>query len=68
MMAGVYGVFTAWVSQRTRKIGIRMALGARDAQILRLLLGRGALLTLIGVALGFGIALGVDAMVVLRAE
>jgi putative ABC transport system permease protein len=57
MMAGVYGVFTAWVAQRTREIGIRMALGARDGQILRLVVGRGALLTLLGMALGSGLAL-----------
>jgi len=57
MMAGVYGVFTAWVAQRTRELGIRIALGAQRARILRLVLGRGALLTLLGVTLGFGLAL-----------
>lgn len=50
--AGVYGVVGHWVSQRTREFGIRMALGAGVRQILLLVLGRGARMTLVGLLAG----------------
>jgi predicted permease len=50
--AGVYGVISFAVSQRTREIGIRMALGARPGQVMRGILGQGMALVSIGVALG----------------
>jgi ABC-type antimicrobial peptide transport system permease subunit len=55
-VVGIYGVISYSVSQRTREIGIRMALGAEQEEISRLFLGHGLLLTCLGVALGLGAA------------
>jgi putative ABC transport system permease protein len=49
---GIYGVISYAVSQRTREIGIRVALGARKADLLKLVLGRGGLLITAGAAIG----------------
>jgi ABC-type antimicrobial peptide transport system permease subunit len=45
------------VGRRTREIGIRMAIGARPADVLRMVLGQGLTFTAIGIALGLAIAL-----------
>ena len=49
---GVYGVMIYTVAQHTREIGIRMALGARPRSIMKLIMGRGAVLVSIGVGVG----------------
>jgi putative ABC transport system permease protein len=54
---GIYGVIAYSVAQRTQEVGIRRALGAQDADILRLVVGQGLAVALAGVVLGMGGAL-----------
>jgi predicted permease len=54
---GLYGVMSYTVSQSTRELGLRMALGASTSKVLRLVLSRGLLLTTTGITIGFALAL-----------
>jgi predicted permease len=59
-MVGVYGVISFLVSQRTREMGIRLAMGATPSQVRRMVLKKAGLLASVGVALGIGIALALS--------
>jgi putative ABC transport system permease protein len=63
---GMFSVFSFWVQQRTKEIGIRMALGAREAQVVRLVIGSSGRAIAIGLA--FGVAGALAASSVLRSS
>ncbi len=58
-VVGLYGLISYGVSQRTREMGIRLALGAPGDHMVRLVLGRGFLLSGFGLFLGLGVAVAV---------
>jgi ABC-type antimicrobial peptide transport system permease subunit len=56
-LAGIYGVFSYFVAQRTREIGVRMALGASTAEVVAMVLKQGAVTAALGIAAGLAASL-----------
>ena len=59
-VSGLYGLVAYTVTRRTREIGIRMALGATGASVLRLVMGKGVMLVAAGTAIGLALGIGVE--------
>ncbi|HXN03588.1 MAG TPA: FtsX-like permease family protein, partial [Candidatus Acidoferrum sp.] len=59
-IAGLYGLVAYNVTRRTREIGIRMAIGARPVDVLRLMIGKGLVLVGIGAAIGLAMGFAVE--------
>ncbi len=62
-MAGIYGVMSYVVTQRTSELGLRMALGAARGDVMGLVLSRAAILMLAGVVIGVGLSIAVSRLI-----
>lgn len=60
---GIYGVIRYWVEQRTREIGVRVAMGAQPGDILKLVTGQGIRMTIAGLIVGIPAALGLATLI-----
>jgi putative ABC transport system permease protein len=60
---GLYGVIAYSVAQRTNELGVRMALGAQKNDVLRLVMGHGALLAALGIGIGLVVAFGITRVI-----
>jgi predicted permease len=62
-LAGLYGVVAHNVSRRTREIGIRIAIGAEPGDVIRLMMGKGVTLVLVGTVVGIALGFGVEQLI-----
>jgi len=60
---GIYGVISYLTGQRTQEIGVRVALGASGGDVMRMILGEGMRITLVGVGVGIALALGLTRLI-----